>query len=80
MISLPFHLFRHILSCKGPKYEYARRFGAPSADWAGEYTNLAPCAEYEMINNRIVVLYWGRPYMSARGWDLDLMLSTRPSS
>ena len=50
MISLPYGLFRHILSFRGPTYEYARRFGTPSAQWAEEYPILAPGAEYEMIN------------------------------
>ena len=33
---------------------------------------LAPCAEYQMINGRIVALYWDRPYISVHGWDVDL--------
>ena len=79
MISLPHEVFRHILSFRDPIYEYVRRFGAPSAEWAREYTILAPSAEYQMINGRIVVAYWGRPYMSVHGWDLDLTLPTRAS-
>ena len=51
----------------------------PSAQWAEKYTILAPCAEYQMINGRIVVLYWDRPYMSVTGWDLDWILPTRAS-
>ena len=61
MVSLPYDLFRHILSFRDPIYEYARRFGTPSAQWAEEYTILAPGSEYQMINGRIVTLYWGRP-------------------
>ena len=59
MVSLPYELFRHILSFRDPIYEYARRFGMPSALWAEEYTILAPGAEYQMTNGRVVVLYWG---------------------
>ena len=57
MVSLPHDLFRHILSFRDPIYEYVRRFGAPSAEWAQEYTMLAPSAEYQMINGRVVILY-----------------------
>ena len=72
MASLPYELFRHILSFRDPYYEYARRFGAPSANWAEEYTILAPSAEYQMINGRVVTLYWDRPYISVHGWDTDM--------
>ena len=72
MVSLPYELFRHILSFWDPYYEYAFRFGTPSAPWAREYTILAPGAEYQMINGRIVTLYWDRPYISAHSWDTDL--------
>ena len=51
----------------------------PSAQWAVEYTILAPCAEYQMINGRIVVLYWDRPYISIHSWDCDMILPTRAS-
>ena len=61
MVSLPYDLFRHILSFRDPIYEYACRFGAPSARWAEEYTILGPVAEYQMINGRVVTLYWDRP-------------------
>ena len=61
MVLLPYALFRHILSFRGPIYEYACRFGTPSAQWAEEYTILAPGAEYQRINGRIVVLHWDRP-------------------
>ena len=40
---------------------------------------LAPCAEYQMINGRIVTLYWDRPYMSVHGWDVGLLLPSRAS-
>ena len=79
MISLPYELFRYILSFRDPYYEYARRFGAPSANWAEEYTILAPSAEYQMINGRIVVLYWDRPDISFHSWDCDMILPTRAS-
>ena len=79
MNPLPYDLFRHILSFRGPIYELARRYGTPSAEWAQEYTSMAPCAEYRMINDRIVILYWGRPYMSVHRWDLDWTLPTRAS-
>ena len=79
MVSLPYELFRHILSFRDPIYEYARRFGAPSAKWADEYTILAPSAEYQMINGRIVALYWDRLYISVHGWDVDLLLPSRAS-
>ena len=80
MVSLPYELFRHILSFRDPIYEYARRFGVPSAQWAEEYTILAPGAEYQMINGRIVVLYWGRPYISIHSWDCDTtLMPTRTS-
>ena len=72
MISLPHELFRHILSFRDPIYEYVRRFGAPSAEWAQEYVILAPGAEYQMINGRVVTLYWDRPYISVHGWDTDM--------
>ena len=78
MISLPYELFRHILSFRDPYYEYALRFGTPSANWAEEYTILAPSAEYQMINGRIVTLYWDRP-RSVHGWDIDLLLPSRAS-
>ena len=74
MICLPHEVFRHILSFRDPIYEYVRRFGAPSAEWAREYTILAPSAEYQMINGRIVALYWVRPYISIQGWNYDLIL------
>ena len=73
----PYDLFRHTLSFKDPIYEYVRQFRAPSAEWAEEYTMLAPSAEYQMINGRIVSPHWDRPCISAHGWDLDLMLPTR---
>ena len=79
MVSLPYDLFRHILSFRDPIYEYARRFGMPSAQWAEEYTILAPGAEYQMINGRIVVLYRDRPYISIHSWDCGVMLPTRVS-
>ena len=74
MVSLPHDLFRHILSFRDPIYEYVRRFGAPSAEWAQEYTILAPSAEYQMINGRVVILYWDRPYISIHSWDTDMTL------
>ena len=46
----------------------------PSAQWADEYTILQPCAEYQMINGRIVALSWDRPYMSIHSWDCDMAL------
>ena len=79
MVSLPYELFRHILSFRDPYYECALRFGAPSAHWAKEYTILAPSAEYQMINGRIVTLYWDRPYISVHGWDIDMELPSRAS-
>ena len=80
MVSLPYELFCRILSFGDPIYEYARRFGTPSAQWAEEYTILAPGAEYQMINGRIVVLYWDRPYMSIHSWDCDMtLMPTRAS-
>ena len=80
MISLPHELFRYILSFRDPIYEYVRRFGAPSAEWPQEYTILAPGAEYQMINGRIVILYWDRPYSSIHSWDLDMaLMPTRAS-
>ena len=79
MVSLPYELFCHILSFKDPIYELARRFGTPSAQWVREYMILAPCAEYQMINGRIVTLYWDRPYISVHGWDVDLLLPSRAS-
>ena len=79
MVSLPHDLFRHILSFRGPIYEYVRRFGAPSVAWVQEYTILTPCAEYEMVNGRLVILYWDRPYISAHGLDRDWILPTRAS-
>ena len=74
IISLPHELFRHILSFRDPIYEYALRFGMPSAHWAKDYTILAPSAEYQMINGRIVVLYWDRPHISIHSWDYDMTL------
>ena len=74
MVSLPYDLFRHILSFRDPIYEYARRFGTPSAQRGEEHTRLAPGAEYQMINGRIVVLYWDRPYMSIHSWDCGMTL------
>ena len=74
MVSLPYELFRHILSFRDPIYEYARRFGTPSAQWAEEYIILTPGAEYEMINGRIVTLYWDRPYISIHSWACDMIL------
>ena len=74
---LPYELFRYILSFRDPIYELARRFGTPSAQWVREYMILAPCAEYQMINGRIVTLYWDRPYISVHGWDVDLLLPSR---
>ena len=79
MISLPHELFRHILSFRDPIYEYIRRFGTPSAEWAQEYVILAPSAEYQMINGRIVILYWGRPRISVFSWDTDIELPSRAS-
>ena len=79
MVSLPYELFRHILSFRDPIYEYARRCGAPSAKWADEYTILAPSAEYQMINGRIVTLYWDRPCISVHGWGTDMLLPSRAS-
>ena len=76
---LPYELFRYILSFRDPIYELARRFGTPSAQWVREYMILAPCAEYQMINGRIVTLYWDRPYISVHGWDVDLLLPSRAS-
>ena len=73
MVSLPYELFCHILSFKDPIYELARRFGTPSAQWTEEYMILTPGAEYEMINGRIVTLYWDRPY-TVHSWDCDLVL------
>ena len=79
MVFVPYETFRHILSFKDPIYEYARRFGAPSARWAEEYTIVSPCAEYEIINGRIVILHWDRPYISIHRWDCDMILPTRAS-
>ena len=80
MISLPHDLFRHILSFRDPNYEYARSFGAPSAEWAQEYVILAPSVEYQMINGRIVILYWDRPCISIHSWDTDMtLMPTRAS-
>ena len=76
---LPYELFRYILSFRDPIYELARRFGTPSAQWVREYMILAPCAEYQMINGRIVTLYWDRPYISVYGWDVDMLLPSRAS-
>ena len=76
---LPYELFRYILSFRDPIYELARRFGVPSAQWIREYMILAPCAEYQMINGRIVALYWDRPYISVHGWDVDLLIPSRAS-
>ena len=73
MVFVPNALFRHSLSFKGPICELARGHGMPSAQWADEYTILQPRAEYEMINGRIVVLYWGRPS------SCDRILPTRAS-
>ena len=75
---LPHELFRYILSFRDPIYEYVRRFGAPSAQWVREYMILAPCAEYQMINGRIVTLYWDRP-RSVHGWDVDMFFPSRAS-
>ena len=77
-VSLPYDLFRHILSFKDPIYEYVRRFRALSAEWVEEYTILAPSAEYQMINGCIVSLHWGRPYTVYR-WDVHVMVPTRAS-
>ena len=74
MVSLPYELFRHVISFRDSIYEYVRRFGAPSAEWAQEYTILAPSAEYQMINGRVVILYWDRPYISIHSWDTDMTL------
>ena len=79
MVSLPYDLFRHILSFKDLIYEYARRFGVPSARWAEEYTIVSPCAEYVMTNGHIVTLHWDRPYISIHRWDCDMILPTRAS-
>ena len=79
MISLTHELVRHILSFRDPYYEYLRRFGAPSANWALEYMILAPGAEYQLINGRIVVLYWVRPYISIHSWGYGMILPTRAS-
>ena len=79
MVSLPYDLFRHILSFRDPIYEYIRRFGAPSARWDAEYTIVSPCAEYEFINGRIVILYWDSPYISVHR-DVDVVwMPTRAS-
>ena len=79
MVSLPYELFRHILSFRDPIYEYVRRFGAPSARWADEYTIVSPCVEYEFINGRIVILYWDSPYISVHR-DRDMVwMPTRAS-
>ena len=78
MISLPHDLFRYILSFRDPIYEYVRRFGAPSAQWVQEYMILAPCAEYQMINGRIVTLYWDLP-ISVYRVDVDMPLPSRAS-
>ena len=77
MVSLPYDIFRRILSFRDLTYEYAIRTGTPSSQWAKEYTILQPCAEYQMINGRIVSLYWGRPYMSVHGWNVGMALPTR---
>ena len=74
MVFLPCELFRHILNFRDPIYEYARRFGMPSAQWAEEHTILASGAEYQMINGRIVTWYWDRPYISIHSWDCDMIL------
>ena len=66
-MNIPFALSRHTLSFRDPMYEYTRRYGAPSVYCAKEYTVIGPCAEYQMINGRVVVLYWDRPYRSAHG-------------
>ena len=79
MISLPHELFRYILSFRNPVYEYVFRFGAPSARWVREYVILAPCAEYQMTNGRIVTLYWDLPCISVYGWDVDIPLPSRAS-
>ena len=62
------------MSCKGPIYEYARQYKLPSVEWADLYQLLVPCSEYQMINGRIIVLHWDRPYMSVHGWDMDMLL------
>ena len=79
MVFLPYELFRHILSFRDPIYELARGHGMPSAQWAEEYTILGPCAEYQMFNGRIAILYWDRPYISIHGWDCDMILPSRAS-
>ena len=78
MMSLPCALFRHILSFRGPIYEYVRRFGAPSARWVDEYTIVSPCVEYEFINGRIVILYWDMPISVHRDRDI-VWMPTRAS-
>ena len=74
MISLPTDLFRHILSFRGPIYEYTRRFGTPSARWIQEYVILGPTIEHEMINGRVVTFEWDRSYFSVHGYDVDMVL------
>ena len=78
MVSLPYELFRHILSFREPIYEYVRRLGAPSARWADEYTIVSPWFAYEFINGRIVILYWGMPYIVHRDRDM-VWIPTRAS-
>ena len=78
MVSLPYALFRHILSFKDPIYELARQRGLPSADWSQWYNIVAPSAEYEMIRGRIVSLHYDRPYTVDR-WGVHVMVPSRAS-
>ena len=79
MMYFPHDLFFKSLRYRDPIYELARIYRTPSARWADEYTILAPCSEYEMLNGRIVSLRWDRPYISVHAWDMDLILHTPPT-
>ena len=79
MTSLPEGIFRHTLNFRGPLYEYARRFGTPSARWADEYVILGPAIEYEIMNGRTGSLEWNRPCYSVRPLDMALTRPTRAS-
>ena len=79
MMHLPHELFNKILSYKDPFFEFAHQNRTPSASWADEYMILAPSAQYEMINGRIVCLHWDRPYISVHAWDMDMILHTPPT-
>ena len=70
----PRDLFFYILSYRDPFYELAHLYRAPSAHWTDEYTILAPCSEYEVLNGRIVSLHWERPHISVRAWGMGLIL------